>query len=751
MKSGAWRQWLILYGLTVLLGLIFASQRYFWLVMQKQPAVLWQVLFIDVGGRVISASFAPFILLIIRRFRPEKLGWLRVIGIHILACSIFSILSILLFDLIGNTLFTALGATLPSGAKFSLPRIFARVNFYVILLFVCSAIDSYQRYREQILNASQLEARLARAQVDSLKIKLEPEFLLGSLRAISSVMRRDIEEADRMTARLGDFLRSTLESSSNSIQSLKQELDFLECYLEIEQLLHQNKIEVRYNTGPGTLNLQVPSRILQMLVSELTRKQKTVSDSGSIMVQCLRKNHRLEIQVEFALPGCGQDSNDSQSWLHGVEVRLEQLYAEDYKLSLVGSEGSQCRISIDIPMQSESSEPANPYSELLKDTATDGKDVFPLVHPALEVQEAKSPRPLWKRCLWIAAIWTCIGLTYSAVDLINAMQNGQKIIWSELAWSYLGWYFWAALTPFVMWLVQKYPIRSPHAYRNIGLLVATSIGLLFSNIALYGLVYMQTDGTKTFSQAVYSIITSFAFAFDYFIFWIIAAVGHSLAFYKQFQKEKVQAARIENQLATAQLQALQMQLHPHFLFNTLNSISELMHEDVDLADRMLLKLESFLQLTLASSGAHEVPLGTELEFLNHYLEIEQIRFQDRLTVKMNIQPNTMKVRVPNLILQPIVENAIRHGISRRSAPGQLEIDAMLNEGMLQVRVKDNGRGLPAGIRAGEIREGLGISNTRARLRQMYGSQQSLVFSNVLEGGFLVKLIIPAIEGLSNHG
>ncbi len=158
---------------------------------------------------------------------------------------------------------------------------------------------------------------------------------------------------------------------------------------------------------------------------------------------------------------------------------------------------------------------------------------------------------------------------------------------------------------------------------------------------------------------------------------------------------------------------------------------------------MLARLGDFLRMTLQNSGAQQVTLQEELEFLRCYLEIERVRFQDRLTVTMNIDAETLEARVPNLILQPIVENAIRHGIVSRIAPGQIEISAILTGDALQLRVKDNGPGLGSvdGGRA-IVKEGLGLANTRARLGRMYGAAHKFEMSDVPEGGLQVTLTIP---------
>jgi sensor histidine kinase YesM len=217
----------------------------------------------------------------------------------------------------------------------------------------------------------------------------------------------------------------------------------------------------------------------------------------------------------------------------------------------------------------------------------------------------------------------------------------------------------------------------------------------------------------------------------------------------------VKASELRTQLAQAQLRALKMQLHPHFLFNTLNSISALLHRDAEAADQRVARLGDFLRLTLENSGDQEVTLEQELAFLRCYLEIEIVR-HDRLSVETDIEPQTLSALVPNLILQPLVENAIRHGISRQSAPGRLSIRAARRHGRLWLQVEDNGPGLslvgeagahaPGGddddLLARTLEGGVGLANTRARLEHLYGADGRLTLARATPRGMLVTLEIP---------
>jgi len=199
------------------------------------------------------------------------------------------------------------------------------------------------------------------------------------------------------------------------------------------------------------------------------------------------------------------------------------------------------------------------------------------------------------------------------------------------------------------------------------------------------------------------------------------------------------AAELEKGLAQAKLQALQMQLNPHFLFNTLHSISSLMHKDIEAADKMITRLSDLLRAALEGAGTQEVSLRQELKLLELYLAIEKIRFGNRLTVKLDVAADVLEAQVPNLILQPLVENAIRHGIEPRARPGRIELQAHRQNGVLAVVLSDDGTGLGQN---GAIREGIGLSNTRARLRELYGSAHRFELASGPQGGVRVELNIP---------
>jgi two-component system LytT family sensor kinase len=223
---------------------------------------------------------------------------------------------------------------------------------------------------------------------------------------------------------------------------------------------------------------------------------------------------------------------------------------------------------------------------------------------------------------------------------------------------------------------------------------------------------------------------------------MIIGVGYAFDYYARYREREFRASQLEAQLAQAQLQALKMQLHPHFLFNTLNAIAGLVRDRKDKAAvQMLAGLSDLLRHTLENAGKQEIPLREELDFLELYLDIQQMRFSDRLKVRMEVAPETLNARVPNLILQPLVENAIRHGIAVRVSSGLVAVSARRENGLLHLKVADDGPGLKRDWRL-EDGVGIGLSNTRERLNQLYGREHRFEVRNREGGGVEATLLIP---------
>jgi LytS/YehU family sensor histidine kinase len=215
-------------------------------------------------------------------------------------------------------------------------------------------------------------------------------------------------------------------------------------------------------------------------------------------------------------------------------------------------------------------------------------------------------------------------------------------------------------------------------------------------------------------------------------YWAIVGISHALLYYRESREREVRAAQLETKLVAAQLMTLQQQLHPHFLFNTLHAISSLMHRDVNAADRVLVQLSDLLRITLEHLGQQEVALGAELDALHKYVEIERTRFADRLVVRFDIQPETLDTLVPSLLLQPLVENAIKYGVARKAGPGHIDISARREGDKLRLEIRGDGIGLTEDALTA-LHKGIGISATRARLQHLFGADYRFEFHRLAQG------------------
>jgi sensor histidine kinase YesM len=349
----------------------------------------------------------------------------------------------------------------------------------------------------------------------------------------------------------------------------------------------------------------------------------------------------------------------------------------------------------------------------------------------------------------ICGIWLLWGVFSASQIYFATINRTRAVAFSKaLLWQLLAALLFALATPLVLWLSRRFRIERQNWTRHFPIHIAAS--LLIAMILAMGHVLVDILFTSVPpSSRSFTIVlqmTVFLLDRELSIYWIIVMVSHAFDYYFRYRSGEVRAAHLQTQLAQAQLQALKMQLHPHFLFNALNAIAELVYRNPEAAERMVTQLSDMLRLTLDSGGVQEVPLKQELDFLKKYLEIEQTRFQDRISVEMFIAPGILDASVPNMILQPLVENAVRYAIAPRAAGGRIEIHAHRENGMLQLEVCDDGRGLPADTRhARASGGGVGLSNTRARLKHLYGSRHRFELLSSNGCGLTVSMAFPFHE------
>lgn len=362
-----------------------------------------------------------------------------------------------------------------------------------------------------------------------------------------------------------------------------------------------------------------------------------------------------------------------------------------------------------------------------------------------------SPRPLLRRPLQFAGVllfWTLVGLAFASQFYLSSTLLGRTVTWSQaISYSLGDWYVWAVLSVPILIFARRFPPESGNPWRAaaVHLAAALACSLLYVLLrAFVGQIHSRLVGEPVMFAEVFRPLLVKTFPFNLLIYGVIISISHAIDYYRKYHERTVHALELEKSLTEARLQALVRQLKPHFLFNTLNGIATLMHQDVDAADRMLVRLSELLRLTMNHPGSQLSTLSEEIVFIEKYLEIERIRFRDRLSVTYAIEPDVAEISVPSLLLQPLVENAIRHGIEPNARPGRIEIAARRDASELVLTITDNGNGIPSG---GFTREGIGLANTRSRLQEIYGGRQRFELVNHPGGGLLVRLTLP----LSLHG
>jgi two-component system, LytTR family, sensor kinase len=343
---------------------------------------------------------------------------------------------------------------------------------------------------------------------------------------------------------------------------------------------------------------------------------------------------------------------------------------------------------------------------------------------------------------WVA-LWSLIGLAIASEIYLSSNFLGRSISWGEaISDSLEDWYVYGALSLAVVWLARRRPPERGSRVVAAGVHLAGAVAFSFAYILLRSLVG-EVDGwlagtPASFGDLFHPLLVR-TFPFNLLVYGVILSVSHALDYYRKYHERTVQTLELEKHLTEARLQALLHQLKPHFLFNTLNGIASLMHTDVDAADRMLVRLSELLRITMSHTGAPQTTLREEVAFLERYLDIEKIRFRNRLEVLIAVDDDAIDAQVPSLILQPMVENAMRHGVEPHSRMGRIELRGARQGENLVLTVTDNGAGIPEG---GPKREGIGVANTRARLAELYGDRQKFELVNRPEGGLCVRITIP---------
>lgn len=351
----------------------------------------------------------------------------------------------------------------------------------------------------------------------------------------------------------------------------------------------------------------------------------------------------------------------------------------------------------------------------------------------------------WIRYAAVVAGWAFLGLMLSVEVYFNfrVQLGADRVSFLDAALPQFGRVaMWALMAPLILCMRQKLPLSRGRWVGGVGFHLGMSLVVMATYYLGRTLAYVLLNDER------WADFWDMAFAgfwgrniIDMAYYWAVLAFGYSVEIYRRYKREELKSVQLEARLIETELKALREQLRPHFLFNTLNTISVLVRENKnDEAVTLIARLSSLLRMSLDNTRVHEVTVRQEMDFLDRYIDIQKARFSDRLSVSVAIEPAAMEARIPNLLLQPLVENAILHGIAPKSGPGRVDVLGRVEGGRLHLEVRDDGPGLGDGTR--RAKEGVGLSNTRERIARIYGAQGQLLLRSEAGRGVSVQIVLP---------
>ena len=361
-----------------------------------------------------------------------------------------------------------------------------------------------------------------------------------------------------------------------------------------------------------------------------------------------------------------------------------------------------------------------------------------------------SPRPatartLLPRALAVATVLGCssIACIYTGMNLWGRTYTLGRAVMAGLP----DWYLWALATPLVFWLGGRFRIEKDRWLPGLCVHAAAGITIALAELAIVTAFAAQVgmaSAAGPYPEAYLRAVLQY-FHFNFMIYWVIVAAAHATRYYRSYREQELEASRLSQELVQAQLAVLQAQLQPHFLFNTLNTIASLIRDArPGEATDLVARLGDLQRESLAHGRRHEIALRDEIAFIDAYLDIERARFSDRLVVDIDVPPDTLDARLPSMALQPLVENAMRHGIARDPSARHLSVQARRHNGSLMIRIRNDG---PAPLPRPAARRGLGLANVRARLHSLYGDDARLDLAAGDTGGAVATLEVPWRAGI----
>jgi LytS/YehU family sensor histidine kinase len=676
--------------------------------------------------RIASATAYPLVAIVATRRFPLWRRTARHAGYFLGA---FATIHALVF----------LAARLVDGAFGWLFHLHRTFEFVVFTVFAHGMLYG-ERYHEKEREELRLRAEMAgstadrmRAQVRALKMEWSPRFLTGTLASIGELLGRDVAAAKRLLIALSSVLRRTLAHSRTETVRLEQEVEFVREVLRVETLRCPG-VNVEWAMDEAALELPVPHMSLLTMVYQALPDGEA-KDSVRIRISAGAESDGVRMRV---------DVDGLAPHPHGPAVPGGRWSAEGdaaHPIQWIPLEPDGVRLELSCP---PTPAPAAAPDAVIRPVGRREADA-----PALPVEDGT---PIG-RSLELGT-YAAFALFYTLLTLYtaNLRVGAGRVVLSAPAWVYvagMGAYaavWWASMAAAARFLSTRYPVRHGSWPRRIALHVLGAVMVALLNGVLY---YPFQRFVIEGGEVVIGFLSDWDWG-DLAVYPPLAGIAHGFIYAREYHAKRISELRLrsllsESELARtdAELQALKAELNPHFLFNALNTVSSLMHTRVDEARRVVAHLSALLRRVLESGGGMEVALEEEVEFVRLYLEIEQARFGEALRITYDLHPETLRARVPHLLIQPLVENAVKHGLRPRGGTGQVLVSARRAGGFLEVTVADDGVGPAHG--PPEDGTGTGLANVRERLRQMYGAEHAFELVPTPGGGATARIRIPFSE------
>lgn len=735
----------------------------------RAPEIRWWHIWLVGAGRGLLLTFSLYVIFrVTERFPIGRAHLRHRVSVHALtACALAGLSTANQYWLERVTLLWNTKMP-PAGWRF----FFAELLGYVLLAALAHGLVYARRYWDLRTTSHRLRNELAEAgrrrasaELRALKAEINPHFLGNALEAVSGLIRTDAAEAQRVLAELGSLLRGALARAQTQEVALSEELETLEPFLDLERARLGWRFGVELDVAEDALGALVPDMILQPMVEHAVRRGLARRTAGCIRISARRHGTSGELlELHVADEGAGEEvpstvplaPTTAAGWVTNARARLAELYGRDASLELTSRPG--------VSTGSVAARLTVPWREPDLDAEVPAPTGTATTPDAL-ADALEGGRVAWHRrvplvpiaALLVFSVWFTFAYlkrplaqgSFTPMPLHHAIQFG--ILEAAIAVA-IGW------TAFR--LTRRYPpvalgavtvagrqVLMAHAKAALALGIAGA-ALSLGNSWVLGYLFPSVDQIRVVKAVTSTVGLTASYTLMY---GFLAVLAYGIEYARRYRQARTGARRLSAELnevgrrrAVAELCALKAELNPHFLGNALHTVSALARVNPDAAERVLAQLGELLRTAVTHSRTHEVPLREELETLEPFLAVAQARLGRRLEVDWDVDDTLLDARVPHMILQPLVENAVKHGLSPQECAGHIAVIARKDNNRLELSVRDDGVGLPqsTGHSCAFERCGVGLANTRARLAEMYGSAATLELMSGDRGGTVARLSLP---------